>query len=119
MDQAARAYADKLVELLQSRPKLSLDFCGRSTAADLAAKTGRPTPVVGQEIKPQDDAQAAKRARAIEKHSPELIELAVERTRIVRRYLISDKGIDAKRVAECRPTFDANDLGSPRVDIVL
>jgi peptidoglycan hydrolase-like protein with peptidoglycan-binding domain len=119
MDQAARAYADKLVELLRSRPKLSLDFCGRSTAADLAAKPGRPTPVVGQEIKPQDDAQAAKRARAIEKHSPELIELAVERTRIVRRYLISDKGIDAKRVAECRPTFDANDLGSPRVDIVL
>jgi hypothetical protein len=48
-----------------------------------------------------------------------LEELAVERERAVRRYLITDKGTDAKRVSQCRSTFDASDQASPRVELSL
>jgi hypothetical protein len=48
-----------------------------------------------------------------------LDELAIERTRTVRRYLIEDRGIDGARVSECLSTFDADDQGQPRVEIRL
>ena len=55
----------------------------------------------------------------LERYEDKMIELAVERTEAVRTYLIEKKGADPGRVAECRPTFDANDLGPPRVDITF
>jgi hypothetical protein len=48
-----------------------------------------------------------------------LSELAVERQRNVRRYLIQGKGADTKRVGECRSTLEADDQGTPRVEISL
>ncbi len=46
-------------------------------------------------------------------------ELAVERMRAVRRYLIQTKGINAKRVPECRSIYETAGQDGPRVEILL
>jgi len=55
----------------------------------------------------------------LEKYEPEMIELSVDRTGAVRSYLIEEKGADPGRIAECRPYFDVNDPGPPRVEITF
>ena len=118
LGEAGRRYADAVAEFLAKHPKLSLKVCGRSTAQDMnqlmtAARDAAPSVAdsKGQsEAKPVlDPAQAEQ----------DLAELAVERKRAVRRYLIQEKGADAKRIPECRSTFEAVDQGSPRVEISL
>ena len=47
------------------------------------------------------------------------IRSATERQRVVRRYLVQDKGATAKRVGECRPTLEIDDQGTPRVEVSL
>ena len=117
LSEAGKSYADDVAEFLAERPKLSLRVCGRSTAQDMkrlmadteSAEGGKGE--AGQsEAKPALDPAQATQA---------LAELAVERKRTVRHYLIKEKGADVKRVRECRSTFDATDNGSPRVEISL
>jgi len=121
IDETGRNLLDGVAALLVERPKLSLRVCGRSTDADLQtySKAGAaPAPPTketkggtgGAEVKPAVDPAQAKQA---------LNELAVERQRGVRRYLIQEKGADVNRIPECRATFDADDQGSPRVEISL
>ena len=114
LDTAAREYANELAKLLRDRPVLSLKVCGATNADDFfdvtLIKINKPT---------KTQAAAEQRLKLIETHKPKLIELAVERTQAVRRYLIKEKGLDAKRVGECRPKFNAGDKGPPRVDVTL
>jgi hypothetical protein len=116
LDEAGRTYANKVAEFLAEHPKLSLKVCGRSTARDMQSPAAA------------SDAAAAEKAPAgtVEDRSrqaldPEQVlqELAIERGRAVRRYLIEDRGADAKRLPECRSTFAADDQGPPRVEITL
>ncbi|WP_455201222.1 hypothetical protein, partial [Kaarinaea lacus] len=59
------------------------------------------------------------RQRLINTHSSKLVELATERTRTVRRYLITDKGLNAAQVGECRLSFNPEDTEPPRVVVTL
>jgi hypothetical protein len=123
MDSEAKTYADNILELLNEHPKLSLDFCGRSTYEDLASKADLPSKSqVNKDMEEGDDSENNQESLIIEteileKYDPEMIELAVDRTGAVRSYLIEEKGADPGRIAECRPYFDVNDPGSPRVEI--
>ncbi len=126
LDEAGKSYADNLLVLLQEYPKLSLNVCGRVTAQDFVEKTGHPfkPPAASKDEnagaeQSRQDPDALKRIQLIEKYSPELNELAAERTRKVRSYLITEQGADPKRVAECVPKFDPDDLGPPRVEVTL
>ncbi len=114
LDAAARKYANELATLLQERPILSLKVCGATNAEDFFELTliniNKPT---------KTQAAVDQRLRLIETHKPKLLEMAGERTKVVRRYMISEKGLDAKRVGECRPKFDVDDKGPPRVDVTL
>ena len=111
--------------MLKEQPKLSLDFCGRSTYQDLASKADLPSKSqVSKDLEEGDDSESNQEVSTIDtdllnKYEPEMIELAVDRTSAVRNYLINEKGADPARIAECRPDFDANDLGPPRVDIAF
>lgn len=121
LSETAKRYADGLVELLAEHPKLTMKVCGRSTAQDMQqfmtqANAAAPPAAGGKgqagtsEAKPAPDPVAAEQA---------LAELAVERQRNVRRYLIKEKDDDINRVSECRSTFESADQGSPRVEIYL
>ncbi|UCE89523.1 MAG: hypothetical protein JSW10_01405, partial [Pseudomonadota bacterium] len=126
LDKAATKYMDELVALLQNQPKLSLKVCGRATIADLSAVSGTPVKPAAAPEAGKAKASTPEQAGAVtvpnallEKHGPELRELAAERTRAVRRYFITDKGIESRRISECRVTFDAEDSGPPRVHVSL
>jgi hypothetical protein len=80
------------------------------------AGAAAPPAVDGKDQTGQSEAEPAPESAQTEQT---LAELAVERMRVVRRYLIQEKGADAKRLPECRSTFQAADQGSPRVEISL
>lgn len=121
LGEAGKRYADDLVRLLAERPRLSLRVCGRSTAQDMQqfvfeADAAAPPAARGKdqagaaEVRPVPDPLEAEQT---------LIELAVQRQRNVRRYLIKEKGVDVGRVSECRAILESAEKGSPRVEIYL
>jgi peptidoglycan hydrolase-like protein with peptidoglycan-binding domain len=123
LDREAKTYADNILLLLEEQPKLSLDFCGRSTYEDLAKKAGLPfkSPITSEKqdtgTKNSEGEHSTKLIRILKKYEPKMNVLAVDRTSAVRSYLIKEKGADPKRITECRPYFDVNDPGPPRVEI--
>ena len=133
LDDAGRAYADKVAEFLQGHPKLSLKICGRATAQDLALVNAPVSegaqPVSKEQTMDQPQAQAEAVPPKVEvtpdrqeqqvQQAETLKELAIERKNVVRAYLIEDKQIPAKRVPECRSTYQAKDQGNPRVEIMF
>jgi len=48
-----------------------------------------------------------------------LTNLATERGRAVRRYVVDSQGISADSLGECLPKFDSTDQGPPRVKVTL
>jgi hypothetical protein len=120
-----QAYADGLVELLTERPKLNINVCGRATLLDAQAVTAAAAPErqkAGSKAQKPPSATVpapTEQAPATDQEAEQLTQLAVERTRAVRRYLITERGIDPGRVAECRATFDLDDAGSPRAEVSL
>jgi hypothetical protein len=124
LDRGARKYAGQLFRLLEEHHRLSLKVCGRATARDLEARTkgeGQRTETgVAPEraVPPGAAGKSADASAALrEQTSASLSALAVARTRAVRRYLIEEQGATQGRVVECRPRFNAEDRGPPRVDV--
>jgi peptidoglycan hydrolase-like protein with peptidoglycan-binding domain len=122
LDAAAKSYADDLSELLAERPKLSLNVCSRLTRQDLDELMA-PDETAASSSGSDDKGQAGPTESKAEPLSAEasqaLSELATERQRVVRRYLVQDKGATAKRVGECRPKLEIDDQGTPRVEVSL
>jgi hypothetical protein len=128
----AGEYLDGIASMLKDRRKLALRVCGRATGVDVtavpapppAASAPAPAPAApgpapepvptGQ---PQPAAPVPPQAETAEALAQRLEALAIERTRAVRRALVTDRGVDSGQVGECRSTFDANDPGPPRAEI--
>ncbi len=120
LDEAGKRYADDLAKLLAEHPKLSLKVCSRLTVQDLdKLMTSETTAPTDTDNKTQATPTEAQPESLSAETAQALTELAVERQRIVRRYLIREKGADTKRVGECRSTLEATDQGTPRVEISL
>jgi hypothetical protein len=129
--------AQHLANLLAERPKLTLKVCGRATAEDFdifAARKRVDSGTISQapeeeEAAASDDGSGEDTANAevatpdtaalMEEARSSLSELATERTHAVHAFLVKTKGIDPKRVAECRSTFEPEDKGPPRVEVSL
>ena len=115
LDDEAKKYLDELSVLLTKRPTLSINICGRATPDDFKEITlislGPPSDASPEIVE--------QRQRLLETHGPKLLELATERTRVVRRYLITEKGLKAAQVGECRLSFNPEDTEPPRVVINL
>jgi hypothetical protein len=111
----ARKYLDELATLLKKRPTLSLHICGRATPDDFKEVT-----LISIKLPPDPKPeQIEERQRLLKTHGSKLLELATERTRIVRRYLITDKKLNATQVSECRLSFNPDDAEPPRVIVTL
>jgi hypothetical protein len=48
-----------------------------------------------------------------------LTNLATERGRAVRRYVVDSQGISADSLGECLPVFDSTDQDPPRAEVKL
>ena len=115
LDAAAKKSLNELVSLTQDRPRLLLNICGRATPDDFVELTQQSLKLP-PDPKPADTEQ---RTNLIEKHRQQLLELATARGQEVQRYLIKEKGLTAHQVGSCRPVFDPDDSGPPRVTITL
>lgn len=77
-----------------------------------ATEAASPAAATGPEQVPN----AAEMAEALR---PRLQALAEERTRVLRRYLIGERGVDPARVSECRAVVATDDDGAPRAKVSL
>jgi hypothetical protein len=55
----------------------------------------------------------------LEKARSALTNLATERGRAVRRYVVDNLGISASSLGECLPVFDSTDQKPPRAKVTL
>jgi len=115
-------------------------MCGRATAGDFnlklddlkAAKKAEIEKLLATQAKtaktdstsPQPAPQpveigAADLAELEKQAATAMKDLAGERTRAVKRFLIKQHNLPAARITECRAVFDAKDTGMPRVDVSL
>jgi hypothetical protein len=128
--------AGNIAQMLKKRPKLRLRVCGRATGADFDAylagalgpqATAEPAPTDTARATPSASAQADTPAeppaesdqQLLEKARSALTNLATERGRAVRRYVVDSQGISADSLGECLPKFDSTDQDPPRVKVTL
>jgi outer membrane protein OmpA-like peptidoglycan-associated protein len=128
--------ADNIAQVLKKRPKLRLRVCGRATGADFDAylagalgpqATAEPAPTDTARATPSASAQADTPAeppaesdqQLLEKARSALTNLATERGRAVRRYVVDSQGISADSLGECLPVFDSTDQDPPRAEVKL
>jgi hypothetical protein len=121
LNRGGKSSADSLAQLLSEHPELSLTLCGRFTAHDRNAVTSATKIHSRQEANAKGLSGESRPSPVLDQTEAgqAFTELAAERTRAVRRYLTEEKGVDAARVSECRPTVEAADRGRPRVDVSL
>ncbi|MGB5737535.1 MAG: DUF748 domain-containing protein [Thiohalocapsa sp.] len=124
LTQTGRRYADDVAKLLKQHPKLSLKVCGRASAKDgkaLAVNEQLARRYAGDRQRPDAKSRAAPISlKSIDAPAEQALhELAVERQRILTRYLVERAGVDADRVSECRSTFDPKDEGHPRAEVLF
>jgi hypothetical protein len=118
---AHRRYADDVAKLAKQQPRLSLKVCGRATAKDVAGLAVKHQPDSGnaKDRQPSDVDSGPVLVPTTAADEQALQALAVERQRILIRYLIERGGIDPARVSECRSTFDPKDRGNPRAEVLF
>jgi outer membrane protein OmpA-like peptidoglycan-associated protein len=128
--------ASNIAEMLKQRPKLRLRVCGRATAADFDAYMAealgsKPAPAAAPDATAQATPAGSPQASApaelppasdqdvLEKARSALTNLATERGRAVRRYVVDNLGISASSLGECLPVFDSTDQKPPRAKVTL
>ncbi len=123
LDDEGRKVVDGFVALLNAKPRLDVLPCGRATAADTAGPAPPPpAPAVSAANPASSPAAPAAPATpaAVADTSPEaMLELAKARAAAVETYLVEERKIAPERVRECRPRFDPDGSGPPRVDLTL
>lgn len=135
LDATGKSYLDEVAKFMSERPKVTLKVCGRATEQDAAqltalAESAQPAPQEEGETVATSETQQAETApaEATPTTPPQpdpavlegrLKEIAVERKNVARAYLITAKGIDAKRVPECRSSYSAEDKEAPRAVVIF
>lgn len=127
----ARGVIDGFVALLNEKPRLEVLPCGRATSADAgqpggeaAAEQPDDQPDAEQpqaDAPPKTAAAQPSKPPAVSAHdaSDAMIDLAEARALAVETYLVEEQGLAPERVRECRPRYDPEDTGPPRVDLTL
>jgi len=101
------AVADELVQILAQKGTLRIRLCGKAAAADLATLRGL------------DPAAAEPLGDASQDEVNRMLELALERGRAVRAYLIERHDIAEERIGECRTSYSLDGTAPPRAEFQL
>jgi hypothetical protein len=117
---------EELSKLLRERPEINLKTCGRATSADLEAflarngfepksTTNEQTGSASSPNEPPPEPPAA----LVEQAKNSLSQLALDRTRAVRRAVIDRYQLQADRLGECRYIYNPDDTKPPRAEITF
>lgn len=130
IDELDKQQLDKLSVLLLERPNIHLVICGYATRQDFSTMF----PGAAKDIKklqeqkksketPGDDAELLVKTEPDvnlrEEHREKLEELASNRGKAIKQYLVEQHNIETKRLILCNPKFNYADEGKARVDITI
>jgi len=99
--------ADQLAQILAGKATIRVRVCGKGAAADLAALRGL------------DPAAGAPPGAPTEDEVNRIRELALERGRVLRRYLVEQHGVAEERIGECRTSYSFEGTAPPRAEFQL
>lgn len=97
-------YLEKLGKVMQDRPKIDVQICAYTTAADLSLAQG------GSEKSSSPISQA---------QIDETLKVGLQRQKEIKDYLISKYKIDDGRLLLCSPKFDDSKDAKPRVELLI
>lgn len=104
-------YLNKLATLMQERPKLALNICGRSSEQDRNA-------ILQQRQANTDGQQTEKNTVIPEVTNAQLLQLATERTNRSKDWLIKS-GVKSDRLFACYSDMEGVEKNAPIVDLSL
>jgi len=126
LDAPASIYLDQLSRLLAERPRVHVSLCGAATEADrqamvealrakAAAAPQPPATAPADGVRPEPP----KPRPPVTVGDPALDRLARARAAAVYAYLTDARGIEAARLASCRPRLDKQPDAKPHLDVLL
>jgi hypothetical protein len=132
LDKSGKTMAESLARLLVKRPKLSLRVCGRATLSDVEQYTslilkqqmlmkpgGASLKDLQKDVKKGARPAILSAEEILESAKNPMSRLALERTRAVRSFLLTQNKNLKGRVAECRSVYNPKDKNPPRADVTL
>jgi hypothetical protein len=118
LDETAKQYLEKIAVILNDRPKLKLEVCGKAVGKDRAVLLEKRTQA-------KKDAEQKKGApiEVSEKDMtvPDTVleDFARERAKLVKDALVNDHGISHDKIFLCLPAIDETPDKSPSVELFL
>ncbi len=118
LDETANQYLGKIKELLNNRPKLRIELCGRAVEKDRAA-------LLEQRLAAK---KKAEEKAGIEREAPVkeiivsdevLLDFARERAKLVKESLVKKHSINHERIYLCLPEIDETPDKEPYVELLL
>jgi hypothetical protein len=103
LDEDAVAYLQKIATILRDRLDLQMSVCGLATEKDRIFF----------------NEQGLKEGSASSSIDDKLLDLAKKRAELIEDHLVSQRGIEEKRIFICKPEFDKNAEASPRVELLI
>jgi hypothetical protein len=118
LDENAKQYLEKVVVILNERPKLKLEVCGKAVENDRTALLVKRKTVQKESVKETGVPQKA--GTAVEAVPDTVLEdFARERAKLVKDALVNDHGISHDKIFLCLPAIDETPDKSPSVELFL
>jgi len=118
LDENAKQYLEKVVVILNERPKLKLEVCGKAVENDRTALLVKREIVQKESVKETGVPQKA--GTAVEAVPDTVLEdFARERAKLVKDALVNDHGISHDKIFLCLPAIDETPDKSPSVELFL
>jgi outer membrane protein OmpA-like peptidoglycan-associated protein len=118
LDETAKQYLEKVAIILNDRPKLTLDVCGKAVENDRIALLAKR-----EAVKQESEKKAAvpqKAGTAVEPIPDAVLQdFARERAKLVKDALVNDHGISHDRIFLCLPAIDETPDKGPSVELFL
>jgi hypothetical protein len=118
LDETANQYLGKIKELLNNRPKLRIELCGRAVEKDRAALLEQR---LAAQKKAEEKAGIEQKASVIEITVSDevLLDFARERAKLVKESLVKQHSINHERIYLCLPEIDETPDKKPYVELLL
>ena len=117
LNETAQQYLEKVAVILDNRPKLRLEVCGKAVEKDRSALLAKREAVARE----GDKAEVPQKEAAEVEPVPDAVlqDFARERAKLVKDSLVNDHGINHERIYLCLPEIDQAPDKEPHVELLI
>jgi outer membrane protein OmpA-like peptidoglycan-associated protein len=123
LDEAATQYLEKVASILNDRPKLRVEICGKAVEADRTALRDQQIALMEKQKEQSKDGRKKKEAEAdtaeVVIPDTQLETLAGERAQLVKETLANQYGVDNTRMYICLPEIVTSPDSQPQVEMLI